>query len=431
VENIELRSPEIHEILTRPSKGIVSWGSGILFIILLIFLIGSYLFKYPDFVDAKTVISTENPPVWLTARSTAAISELYVNNLQQVEKGQLIAVLENPAAIKDVLFLKNNLIDSTLYRLDSLVLTPYIFDVKLDLGELQSVWTSIVSKFTEYYLTASVDNFDDKKRTMEKELLVLEANRKTMERKKINQKKVFILEQDRFERGKKLYEKGIISSDEIQLSEQNLLNSRQLIEEIEYNINCIITEKSSLIQNIDNETLNREKALHCQEQAYYMSLKEMVSALESWEQTYILTSPVSGKLSFPENTKSLQQVQSGDKLFAIIPDDAGRLQAYLKFSSSGSGKVKIGQKVQIKIDGFPYMEFGAVSGTISSVSLIANSAMTYSAIATIPDPLLTNYGKPLNFRGELTGSAQIHTEELRLIERIINPLKYLLKSQGN
>jgi multidrug resistance efflux pump len=431
LEKIELRSPEINEILNRPSKGIVRWGSGILLIILVVLFIASYFFEYPDFVDSTIVISTLKPPVWLTARSTTTISEIYVKEFQQIKKGQLIAVLENPAETKDVFFIMNNMSDSTLYKLDNLVKLKFLFDAKLNLGELQTYWTDIAGRFTEYYLSVSVDNFIEKKHTMEKEFQVIEAKLKTLQRKRSNQKKFILIEQNRFDRDEKLHEKSVISSDDLQLSEENLLECKQILEEIEYSINCILSEKADLLQKIDNETLNHTKVLHCQNQSYQMALKEFATALDIWEQKYIIKSPLDGKLTFPEKRSPMQQVQTGDKLFAVVPENAGHLQAYLKYSPEGSGKVRKGQFVRIQIDGYPYMEFGTISGIIISVSLMPNSDKTFSAIASVPNPLITNYGKYLDFKGELTGLAKIRTEKLRLIERIINPIKYLLKSQGD
>ncbi|MCL2511709.1 MAG: hypothetical protein FWF09_06630 [Bacteroidales bacterium] len=43
------------------------------------------------------------------------------------------------------------------------------------------------------------------------------------------------------------------------------------------------------------------------------------------------------------------------------------------------------------------------------------------------DNLTTNYGKTLDFSQEMSGTADVITEDLRLIERFFNPIKSLVK----
>jgi HlyD family secretion protein len=100
----------------------------------------------------------------------------------------------------------------------------------------------------------------------------------------------------------------------------------------------------------------------------------------------------------------------------------------LNIPLSGSGKVKVGQKVNIRLTNYPYMEFGMLQGVIKSISLVPIDN-TYIAEVEFPKGLTTNYGRQLELSQEMQGSAEIITADLRLIERIINPIKALLKNQ--
>ena len=44
-----------------------------------------------------------------------------------------------------------------------------------------------------------------------------------------------------------------------------------------------------------------------------------------------------------------------------------------------------------------------------------------------PNGLTTNYNKQIKFSQEMQGSAEIITEDIRLIERLFNPIKALFK----
>lgn len=44
-----------------------------------------------------------------------------------------------------------------------------------------------------------------------------------------------------------------------------------------------------------------------------------------------------------------------------------------------------------------------------------------------PDRLLTTYNKELDFSQEMTGTAEIVTEDLRLLDRFLNPIRAVFK----
>ena len=50
---IEIRSDEVNDILSRPPRWIIRWGIGVIFLVVLIIIIGSSFFKYPDIITAQ------------------------------------------------------------------------------------------------------------------------------------------------------------------------------------------------------------------------------------------------------------------------------------------------------------------------------------------------------------------------------------------
>lgn len=105
-KDIELRSEEVQEILTRPPHALVRWGITVFFVVLALFFIGGCFFKYPDVISASITITTEHPPIWMVARGSGKIKEVYHKDRDSVWTGNIIAVLENPAVTEDVLRLK-------------------------------------------------------------------------------------------------------------------------------------------------------------------------------------------------------------------------------------------------------------------------------------------------------------------------------------
>ena len=73
------------------------------------------------------------------------------------------------------------------------------------------------------------------------------------------------------------------------------------------------------------------------------------------------------------------------------------------------------------------MEFGFVQVNLSSISLVPYSDATlgnvYALEVGFPDSLITQYGTYIPYRPEMTGIAEIITEDLTVLDRLINPNK--------
>jgi multidrug efflux pump subunit AcrA (membrane-fusion protein) len=80
-----------------------------------LFLFGmAWFIKYPDVVEANALLVTENPAIRVLARTSGRVQHLLVKNQQTVQKGQLLAVLDNTADWQDVLKLEKLLENTPL-----------------------------------------------------------------------------------------------------------------------------------------------------------------------------------------------------------------------------------------------------------------------------------------------------------------------------
>ncbi|WP_420552644.1 HlyD family efflux transporter periplasmic adaptor subunit [Tenacibaculum aiptasiae] len=122
-----------------------------------------------------------------------------------------------------------------------------------------------------------------------------------------------------------------------------------------------------------------------------------------------------------------QTVKTGELIFIVVPTEGNSFIGKIKAPAANSGKIKKGQKVQIKLLNYPSDEFGELNGTVKSISLIPNEEGSYLIDVDLPQDLKTTYGKKIAFRQEMKGTANIVTEDLRLIERFFYQLRNIIK----
>lgn len=69
-----------------------------------------------------------------------------------------------------------------------------------------------------------------------------------------------------------------------------------------------------------------------------------------------------------------------------------------------------------------------IEGKIQSISAIPNDDFYYVEVSFLKE-MKTNYGKEIVFSHKMKGSAEIITDDIRLLERILQPLKSILKER--
>ena len=97
---------QIQAILGRPPGWILRWGITFVAFCVLALLAVSWIVRYPDIIEAKVKLVTENPPLHMFAQSSGQLTHLLVEDKQEVNKYRLLAVLENSAEYLDVLRLE-------------------------------------------------------------------------------------------------------------------------------------------------------------------------------------------------------------------------------------------------------------------------------------------------------------------------------------
>jgi multidrug resistance efflux pump len=415
LKNIELRSEDVKDILSHVPPWLIRWGS-ILFLMLIVLILAlSWFIKYPDVITAEAYLTTENLPQKVYAKVTARIDTILIVNKQSIHKNDVLAILENTSNNQDVYLLKA-VIDTITINQDK-VFFPFENLPILFLGDIEPKFTQFENSYFQYIVNRDLQPFSNKTLANEIALTELKGRLKSLTEQKATSNSELDFKKKDLDRSKALFQKGIISKQDFENKEVEYLTAlknHQNMDVLASQVREALNTGKKASNDIHYDRTREETRLLKNVLQSYNQLK---NAIKEWELKYVLKSNINGEVAFLNYWDANQTVSNGDLVFTLSPLDNQFYIAKLKTPKRNAGKVRIGQRVNLKLYDYPEYEFGVVRGEVKGISAISDTEGTYSVDVLIPKELKTSFGKQVEFKQEMKGEADIITEDLRLLER--------------
>lgn len=420
-DDLKIYSEEVRDVLSDPPKAIYRWGNTIVLVFIIIVLLISWCIKYPDIIRTQIIITTQIPPEKIVARTSGKIEKILVADRVEVVQNTPLAIIENAADYVAVFQLKRIL--DTLKPVKEDFIFPFEQLPVLQLGDIENAYAIFEKEYIGYRLHKDLQPYQIEGAAQNYEVIQLRDQLSLLQQQKEISQSEQVLKQKDLDRYKKLYDKGIISAQEWEVKSIDFLQSEKNIRSMNAQISQMRSSINDLNRNSKttkiNETKDNISLLRNTLQAY----NQLKKAISDWELVYVLRSSIAGEVSYLQIWTENQTIVTGDPVFTIIPKDATHYIGKVKAVAQNSGKLKLGQEVNIKLANFPDREFGIVKGRVQSISLTPDQEGNLLIDVSLPNKLETSYNKQLLFRQEMTGTADIVTEDLRLIERLLYQFK--------
>ena len=423
---IELRSEEFNEVLSAVPAWIVRWGIAMIACVVLMLLVGSAVFKYPDVISSTVTLTGTTPVSAVVARTSGKLQELYVGNNQQVKANTLLAVIENPAGTNDILRLKE-LLRQAENSLDTIALVP---SQQLRLGSLQSLYSSFYLSMSEYRQFKELAYHLKKIGLVKARIVKNEVYyRNMLKQKDLSEVQAKIAHQQ-YARDSLLGVKGLVSKEAVEEAYSRYLQSSLSAENMERsleNLQIQLVQMNESLYDTEYQYLDQKNTLETQLRSLVNQLR---AEIDAWEINYALITPIDGEITLTQYWTNNQNVTAGNVVFNIVPSNQGEIVGKAMLPTERSGKVRKGQKVNIRFSNYPDKEFGIVKGIVENISLIpvldVQNAKSYMVDIELPNGLRTSYNKDLPFLPEMEGQADIITEDISLLERFLMPIRKVI-----
>ncbi|UCS92396.1 HlyD family efflux transporter periplasmic adaptor subunit [Echinicola marina] len=415
------KSEDYNDVVSNFSDWSTKYGMLIFGLIITAIVLMSWFIQYPDLVEGEIIITTKDPITKLVGKKTGYISQLHVKDNQYVKNNEIILEFEDNVTLRSIKKVKSilNTIKENLGHKSFFRETPSYFE-NVNLAENQEVLNSLILLLKNYSEFLN-DNYYEKKfevlnnriKTNNTLIRTYMVNDSISKLQYSLNKKIHLMSEQ-------MYQKKIIPDSEYLGDKVAFLEKEKQI-----NINKQIILESNIVKNnyIDQLIeLKHEKEKRNRDFVNQISqnLRKLKSIVNSWEYQNIIRSPVDGELNYLVDIHKNQYINSGDELFGIVPKGHNYM-GILNLTSNGYGKLRVGQRVIIKLKSFPAHEFGALEGSITDLSNLQKDGI-YRVLVEIENSSNTSYNKAIKLKPEMIGSAQVITEDLKLFHRIFGKI---------
>lgn len=412
-----LRQEEMQDIISTPPAWLVRWGITLFWGVLVLILGVAWFVRYPDIVVAPLQLTSSNTPKPVTARASGRLLKLLVQDNQFVAQGTLLAYLEGPASYAQVLALHTDLLAWQRWMAGQRAAQLPAPTLYTQLGEVQASFGAM-SQAAANFRTFLPGGLNDRKRTLlQAEFADLQRRFEGLQAKQALQREDVQLGEGELRAQQELAKGGAIAPLELKREQSKQLTRRMPYQEMQ--LELVDNHSAQLAKQKEIVELDKEAA--AQKLALLQAVNACLNAVETWRTKYCLLAPLDGGVRYYSFLQENQFVEAGTVLFFVSPKTQ-QLFGEMAIPQYNFGKVHAGQRVIIKLDGYPYQEFGAVEGRIASVSEIPTKDNTFTARVVLMPTANTPLKRPLVFKLGMHATAEIVTQERRLLARVFNTI---------
>lgn len=430
-KTVKQKTDQVQDIIDRMPTKFGYYTSLIVIFIFSLLLIFGFVIRYPDVVKGKIDINNSITSVKLVSNNTGQLRLIKDEFQTNIKKGEPIAYIYNTIDYQEIKKIKDILSDF-------LNETNYIevsrkLPQKVTLGEITPVYYQFLHSLKQVDNDNSIRPYDSQKHNL-KEAYYAQVNELENQKHKLGlMKRNLEYVKKIYFRDSLLFVQGVISELELDQSSLRYLEAKNNVKSFESNINSVkekMHNTKSSINDIGNQHSIKTEGMEFDVMNSYNLLMEEIN---KWEHKSLIYSPVNGILQKMGFWQENQFVRAGEELYMVRPKQKGVIGQML-IPSIGAGKVEQGQEVMVKLDDYPYLEYGLIKGKVKSISStkkevqIQNTPIEhYLAIVEFSNGLETNYGREIKTNKSMSGTAEIITKDRKLIERFFDNLKYAIK----
>lgn len=369
IDKIEIYNRESNDMLGDMPNWLIYTGSYIVYGLIILLIIGSALFNYPDIVKQNIRIDDTGNVEWITSNSSGMIDRFFVDDQSEVKANDTLAILKNTASLKDVKKFCHVLTNVEYYYRtnDVKYLQHYPFD--LIMGEMTPAYEQFTQAVRSCIMYHEFDVYPQKKKFLDEELRILNMTE---------------------------------NADEI-----SKLKIKQEIFDLEINHKVEFGKNRRMLE---------------------LAYEKMVNSLRTWENKYLVVCKNDGTVSWGKSWGMGRKINEGDTLCTVLSQREGKPAGHIRLPESNISEISVGDIVNIELNKYPSHSFGKLAGNVASISFVPYNK-NYAIEVEFPNGLVTSSGRKINYEIGMSGQAEIVTSSRNILSRIFSPIMQLFNKE--
>lgn len=369
IDKIEIYNRESNDMLGDMPNWLIYTGSYIVYGLIILLIIGSALFNYPDIVKQNIRIDDTGNVEWITSNSTGMIDRFFVDDQSEVKANDTLAILKNTASLKDVKKFCHVLTNVEYYYRtnDVKYLQYYPFD--LIMGEMTPAYEQFTQAVRSCIMYHEFDVYPQKKKFLDEELRILNITE---------------------------------NADEI-----SKLKIKQEIFDLEINHQVEFGKNRRMLE---------------------LAYEKMVNSLRTWENKYLVVCKNDGTVSWGKSWGMGRKINEGDTLCTVLSQREGKPAGHIRLPESNISEISVGDIVNIELNKYPSHSYGKLAGNVASISFVPYNK-NYAIEVEFPNGLVTSSGRKINYEIGMSGQAEIVTSSRSILSRIFSPIMQLFNKE--
>ena len=291
------------------------------------------------------------------------------------------------------------------------------------LASLQQQELGIQQKLNLLESVADATREEYSKRILEADNLIRDG-----ESARVRQQMLLALRLKQNQRGEELGKRGLLAQADLENLQGQWLTQLQVVADIQARQGAAIANRDYL--EIEQK---KQRLRYLQEQndlQTQLAQTRQQQAQAQVESRRIITAPVAGRITMIQSRDGIS-VKPQQVLLGLWPKTSP-LQLELQVPPHAMGFIKPGQRVNLRVDAFPWQKFGVQHATVNQLgsslewSQVNGGHPFYKLAAELDKQSITAYGKEQRLLPGMGVSAEIRLDQRSLLEWALEPL-YSLK----
>lgn len=395
------------------------------FLILAIIIILSSIIKYPDVIYGTFRLLSSNPAITVPLPQNVQIDKLLKKDGDFLVKGDPILLFKNTSDYEDILYLQGLLSKPMNTHDDFNDFFEEARQHSFELGELQETWSQLYALILDHYLVTKQGRYE--KRVKQ---IVAQLEKQNQLEKKMKE----LIDRDRAGKliriqtlaiDSTLYINGAITLIEFLSRKEDYINMEKGLKQNELTDKRYELDIISLNNTIESIHLEKQEYLLTISMQITEALNKLKSGINQWRERYLVEAHTDGVLNFLGNFEEKKFINTEDAI--VVTPVSENYKALLQIPLAGAGKVERDQKVHLKLEDYPFREYGYLESRLLSVSNVAGTD-NYLALIDLGEVIKTNDGSDIKVKENMVGIAEIITKDRSLLTRVFDKFIYIFRN---